>query len=128
MLLTQFPRWGIFLKGVMIWLRSTGIATMVLADGLLGQMMEPIEFDFEPVEPAKLPAKDWALGNAEGRERRVIRSYDLRPGYLEKMTLKLAEKYKEIEEKETKFDRFRLKMRRFSWSHTELLPESRNRL
>ena len=80
------------------------IATMVLTDGLLGQMMEPIEFDFEPVDPAKLPAKDWALGNAEGRERRVIRSYDLRPGYLEKMTLKLAEKYKEIEEKETKFE------------------------
>lgn len=80
------------------------IATMVLTDGLLGQMMEPIEFDFEPVEPAKLKAKDWALGNAEGRERRVIRSYDLRPGYLEKMTMKLAEKYKEIEEKETKFE------------------------
>ncbi len=80
------------------------IATMVLTDGLLGQMMEPIEFDFEPVDPAKLPVKDWALGNAEGRERRVIRSYDLRPGYLEKMTLKLAEKYKEIEEKETKYE------------------------
>jgi 2-oxoglutarate ferredoxin oxidoreductase subunit alpha len=80
------------------------IATMVLTDGLLGQMMEPIEFDFEPVDPSTLPVKGWALGNAEGRERRVIRSYDLRPGYLEKMTLKLAEKYKEIEEKETKYE------------------------
>ncbi|HVP35595.1 MAG TPA: 3-methyl-2-oxobutanoate dehydrogenase subunit VorB, partial [Terriglobales bacterium] len=80
------------------------IATMVLTDGLLGQMMEPIEFDFDPVDPSKLAVKNWALGNAEGRERRVVRSYDLRPGYLEKMTLKLAEKYKEIEEKETKYE------------------------
>jgi len=80
------------------------IATMVLTDGLLGQMMEPIEFDFEPVDPSKFTEKEWVLGNAEGRERRVIRSYDLRPGFLEKMTLKLGEKYKEIEEKEVKYE------------------------
>ena len=80
------------------------MASMVLADGLLGQMMEPIEFDFEPVDPAKLPPKEWALGNAEGRERRIIRSYDLKPGYLEKMTLKLLEKYNKIEEQEVKYE------------------------
>ena len=39
------------------------MVTMVLADGLLGQMMEPIEFDFEPIDPAKLPPKEYALGN-----------------------------------------------------------------
>ncbi len=80
------------------------VASMILTDGLLGQMMEPIEFDFEPVDPAKLPVSDWALGNAEGRERRVIRSYDLKPGFLEKMTSRLGEKYKQIEEKEVRYE------------------------
>jgi 2-oxoglutarate ferredoxin oxidoreductase subunit alpha len=80
------------------------IPTMILADGLLGQMMEPLTYDFEMVDPAKLPEKDYVLGNAEGRERRVIRSYDLRPGYLEKNTLRLGEKFKKIEDNEVKYE------------------------
>jgi 2-oxoglutarate ferredoxin oxidoreductase subunit alpha len=80
------------------------VASMILTDGLLGQMMEPIEFDFEPVDPANLPESEWALGNAEGRERKVIRSYDLKPGFLEKMTSRLGEKYKQIEEKEVRYE------------------------
>jgi len=80
------------------------VASMVLTDGLLGQMMEPIEFDFEEVEPSELPEKGWALGNAEGRERKVIRSYDLKPGFLEKMTSRLGEKYKKIEETEVRYE------------------------
>jgi len=60
------------------------IVTMVLADGLLGQMMEPIEFNFEPIDPTKFLPKEWTLGRQDGRPRRVVRSYDLRPGYMEK--------------------------------------------
>ena len=80
------------------------VPTMVLADGLLGQMMEPLEFDFEMVDPAKLPEKDYLLGCAEERERRVIRSYDLKPGMLEKNTLRLGEKFKRIEENEVRYE------------------------
>jgi 2-oxoglutarate ferredoxin oxidoreductase subunit alpha len=65
------------------------IVTMVLADGLLGQMMEPIEFNFDPVD---------------GRPRRVVRSYDLRPGYMEKHVWKLMEKYNKVEENETRYE------------------------
>ena len=34
----------------------------------------------------------------------MVRSYDLRPGYMEKMTWKLAEKYKKVEEKEARYE------------------------
>jgi len=78
--------------------------TMVLADGLLGQMMEPIEYDFEPVDPDKLPPKEWTLGKQNGRPRRVVRSYDLRPGYMEKHVWKLMEKYKKMEENEVRYE------------------------
>lgn len=80
------------------------VPTMVLADGLLGQMMEPIVYNFEPVDPKDLPEKDYTLGCAERRERRVIRSYDLRPGYLEKNTQRLGEKFKKIEENEVRYE------------------------
>jgi 2-oxoglutarate ferredoxin oxidoreductase subunit alpha len=67
-------------------------------------MMEPIEFDFDPVDPAKFPPKDWALGIADGRPRRVVRSYDLRPGYMEKHVWKLMEKYQKVEENEVRYE------------------------
>ena len=75
--------------------------SMVLADGILGQMMEPIEFRFEKVDPKTLPAKSWALGNSAGRAKRVVKSYDLREGELEKLNIARMKKYREIEEKET---------------------------
>ncbi|MGB7062423.1 MAG: 3-methyl-2-oxobutanoate dehydrogenase subunit VorB [Candidatus Zixiibacteriota bacterium] len=80
------------------------IVTMVLADGLLGQMMEPIEYDFEPVDPPTLPQPDWVLGKQNGRGRRVVRSYDLKPGFMEEHTWKLVEKYKKVEENEVRYE------------------------
>jgi 2-oxoglutarate ferredoxin oxidoreductase subunit alpha len=68
------------------------MVTMVLADGLLGQMMEPIEYQFEQIDPAKFPSKDYTLGKQDGRSRRVVRSYDLKPGFMEEHTWKLVEK------------------------------------
>ncbi|MEW6685582.1 MAG: 3-methyl-2-oxobutanoate dehydrogenase subunit VorB [Candidatus Edwardsbacteria bacterium] len=80
------------------------VPSMILADGLLGQMMEPMEFKFEPVEPANFLPKDWTLGIAEGRERRIIRSYDLRPGKLEEHNWCLQEKYKKMEQNEVLYE------------------------
>ena len=80
------------------------MVTMVLADGLLGQMMEPIEYQFEPIDPAKLPPKDYTLGKQDGRSRRVVRSYDLKPGFMETHTWKLVEKYKKVEENEVRYE------------------------
>lgn len=78
--------------------------SMVLADGVLGQMMEPVEFDFDPVNPAKLKEPDYALGCASVRERRIVRSYDLRPGKLEMFNMKLDKKYKEVQENEVLYE------------------------
>lgn len=80
------------------------ICSMILADGLLGQMMEPIVYDFDPIDPAKLPAQDFALGVQEGRKRRIVRSYDLKPGFMEQHVWKLMEKYKKLEENEVKYE------------------------
>ena len=61
--------------------------SMVLADGILGQMMEPVEFKFETVDPATFQEKSWELGINTGRAKRVVKSYDLREGALEKINL-----------------------------------------
>ena len=77
---------------------------MILADGILGQMMEPVEFKFQPVDPKSLKKPDWALGDATGRKKRIVRSYDLREGELEKLNWARARKFKEIEDKEVRFE------------------------
>lgn len=80
------------------------VPSMVLADGVLGQMMEPVKFDFDPVDPAKRIEPDYALGCSSGRQRRIVRSYDLRPGKLEEFNWKLDKKFKEIEANEVRFE------------------------
>ncbi|MGQ9465285.1 MAG: 3-methyl-2-oxobutanoate dehydrogenase subunit VorB [bacterium] len=77
---------------------------LILADGLLGQMMEPVELKGEPVDPKSLPEQDWWLTGCKGRERRVIRSYDLRPGKLEEWNWRRWEKYQKIIKTEQRFE------------------------
>jgi 2-oxoglutarate ferredoxin oxidoreductase subunit alpha len=75
--------------------------TVLLADGLLGQMMEPVEF--KPYPYPEIDNSSWALSGAKGRDGRIIRSYgplaEDRCEFLEK----LFEKYKTIEENETQW-------------------------
>lgn len=76
--------------------------TILLADGLLGQMMEPVCFKKYPYE--EIDNSDWALAGAKGRDSRIIRSYaplaDKQCEYLEK----LYAKYKKIEENEVMYE------------------------
>jgi len=74
------------------------MTVLVLADGILGQMMEPIVLDKKPRR--KLPKKDWALTGAEGRDQNIIRSLWLKEGVLEQLNYKLQAKYKQVQEKE----------------------------
>ncbi len=71
---------------------------VVLADGILGQMMEPIVLDKKP-QP-KLPPKDWALTGAKGRGQNIVRSLWLGERVLENLNLKLQAKYKQIQKDE----------------------------
>ncbi len=76
--------------------------TVLLADGLLGQMMEPVEFKEYPYP--EIDNSSWALTGAKGRDGRVIRSYaplaENQCVFLEK----LFAKYKAIEENETEWE------------------------
>ncbi|MCK5226507.1 MAG: 3-methyl-2-oxobutanoate dehydrogenase subunit VorB [Planctomycetes bacterium] len=74
------------------------ITVMVLADGILGQMMEPVIL--EKKEQRKLPPKDWALTGAKDRKQNIVRSLWLKDGVLEEINRKLQKKYKEIQKKE----------------------------
>ncbi len=63
---------------------------LVMGDGLIGQMMEPVQMpDYTPV--ADLPEKTWAAG--AGGERAIINSLFIDPTVLEKHNLKLQKKY-----------------------------------
>lgn len=75
------------------------VPAMILADGLLGQMMEPVEF------PETTPAtieKPWAAdGHKNKRGQNVINSLYLEAGILEDKILERFQRYNEIQEKET---------------------------
>ncbi|KDR94466.1 2-oxoglutarate ferredoxin oxidoreductase subunit alpha [Peptoclostridium litorale DSM 5388] len=79
---------------------------MVVGDGMIGQMMEPVEFN----EPTKrdLPAKDWATTGTKGdRKPNIINSLYLDPQELEDHCLKLEKKYAEIEKNEVRYEMYK---------------------
>jgi len=75
---------------------------LVLGDGVLGQMMEPIVFP--EYSPPSLPPKDWALTGAAGRKPRMIRSLYLGEGSLRAHNDLLQEIYRRIEEREVRYE------------------------
>ncbi len=78
---------------------------MVLVDGLIGQMMESVDFD-KPVKHRDLPVKDWATTgtkNHPGR-RNVANSLYLDPVLLENHNIHLSKKYQEIKKNETRYE------------------------
>ena len=77
---------------------------LVLADGILGQMMEPVVLDKKPRR--KLPPKDWALTGAKDREQNIVRSLWLGDGALEKLNYKLQAKYKQIHKEEVLLEQY----------------------
>jgi 2-oxoglutarate ferredoxin oxidoreductase subunit alpha len=70
---------------------------MILGDGILGQMMEPVEFKAGAKSEIK---KDWILDGCKGRKPRVIKSLILSEAELEKFNLKLQKKYNQIKDTE----------------------------
>ncbi len=79
---------------------------LVLGDGVLGQMMEPVPRSSFLVPRSSLPRKPWALTGAKGRKPNIIRSLYLKPGALEELNNRLQKKYKEIAKNQTMFEKF----------------------
>jgi len=81
------------------------IPTVIMGDGNLGQMMEPVEFkDKEDIEDIEKP---WATtGTKMQRSNNMVTSIHIQPEVLESVNRKLQDKYKVISEKETRFESF----------------------
>ena len=80
------------------------MTAMILADGTMGQMMEPVSLDFE-IEEA--PAKPWATtGTKMEREHNIVNSLFLSPEKLEEVNFERYERYKYIEENEAMYEEY----------------------
>lgn len=82
------------------------IPVMILSDGMLGQMMEPVELPEE--DEVVLPQKEYATcGHNNTREHNVINSLYLQPFELEKSNLERYERYSKIEELEVRYEEYK---------------------
>jgi 2-oxoglutarate ferredoxin oxidoreductase subunit alpha len=77
---------------------------MILGDGMLGQMMEPVEFK-QPIK-RDLPEKTWKTDGTKGkRSPNIINSLYIDPEKLESMIMDVYDnKYKAIQENEVKVE------------------------
>ncbi len=82
------------------------MVVMVLADGILGQMMEPVSL--EPKPRRELPDKPWALTGAKERPQNIVRSLWLADGALEEWNNTLHAKYQQVQENEVLCEQYRV--------------------
>jgi len=75
---------------------------MVLGDGALGQMMEPVTFSKPPVSVSELPPKPWATTGARGRAPNIVNSLHLENEELEKLNLRLEAKYRRMKSEDVR--------------------------
>ncbi len=80
------------------------MTSMILADGTIGQMMEPITFEDAEIEVYEKP---WALtGTKKERTHNVVNSLYLKPDELEAKNFERYEKYKTVEENEAMWEEY----------------------
>ncbi|MFC1914379.1 3-methyl-2-oxobutanoate dehydrogenase subunit VorB [Chloroflexota bacterium] len=77
---------------------------VILGDGLLGQIMEPVEFKHEA--PEELSVRSGALRGAAGRPSKFFKTLTSNTLELEELNWRLFRKYQLIEKKETDFETF----------------------
>lgn len=81
---------------------------MILADGVIGQMMEKVVLP--PIKPHRTEEEirrecPWAtIGRTKDRKPNIITSLELKPEAMELRNLHLQEKYKTIREKEVRYE------------------------
>ncbi len=78
--------------------------TMILADGTMGQMMEPVSLDYETPVSVEKP---WATtGTKLEREHNIVTSLFLNPDELEALVVKRYDRYKVVEENEVMYEEY----------------------
>lgn len=81
------------------------MTSMILADGTMGQMMEPVDLDSLKVNPE--PEKPWATtGTDKKREHNIINSLYLKPEQLEKVNFERYERYSQVEVNEVMYEEY----------------------
>ena len=77
---------------------------MLLADGTMGQMMEPVAL---PEEHMNVIEKPWAVtGTKMARPHNIVNSLYLKPDELEKTNFERFERYRLIEENEVRYESY----------------------
>ena len=80
------------------------MTTMILADGTMGQMMEPVSLDFPAPQVVEKP---WATNGTDmKREHNVVNSLFLQPDALEKTNFERYERYAYIEQNEAMYEEY----------------------
>ncbi len=80
------------------------VPAMILADGTMGQMMEPVSLD---AAKATTYDKPWALtGTEEKREPNIVNSLFIQPEELEKFNFERFERYAKIEKDEVMYEEY----------------------
>ena len=78
--------------------------TMLLADGTMGQMMEPVSLEKGVINEYD---KSWALTGTKGeRKPNIVNSLYIAPETLEKLNFERYERYKKIEETEAMYEEY----------------------
>ena len=81
------------------------IPVLVFGDGMIGQMMEPVEF--KPVKKRKLPEKTWAVtGSKKNEKKKLITSLYIQAADMQQKANALQARYDQIKEKETKHEEY----------------------
>lgn len=80
------------------------MTSMIMADGTMGQMMEPVQLDFD-IKPA--PEKPWATtGTKMSRPHNIVNSLSLIPEELEQLNFARYERYKTVEKEVPMFEEY----------------------
>lgn len=79
------------------------IPVLILADGMIGQMMEAVEW--KKPKPRKLPEKDWATSGTQGmRAHNIINSLFIDPKDCSEHNIKLQKKHDLISQNEIRYE------------------------
>ena len=80
------------------------MTAMILADGTMGQMMEPVSLDFPAPQVVEKP---WATNGTDmKREHNIVNSLFLQPDALEKTNFERYERYAYIEQNEAMYEEY----------------------
>jgi pyruvate/2-oxoacid:ferredoxin oxidoreductase alpha subunit len=76
---------------------------VIMTDGFVGQMMEPLEIELKQVD---IPPKPWAVQGTADTRKNLISSIQLEPDAMEAHVRHLESKYKECEKTETLYETY----------------------